>query len=127
MSYTLIDLENPASEFSASVWNWTAATAIIRSFEVLEEYELRELMRNASGIKIEEQAAKLIGERIKKEILPKLQPNKRIYSNLEITDAPDDGTFFEHGNENWKNYSANHNWLESLADFMISTKGFEVY
>lgn len=127
MSYTLIDLDNPSSEFNASVWNWTTAVAIIRSFEVLEEFQLREMMRNASGVKIEEAAAKILGERIRDEVIPKLSPNKRIFSNLEITDKPDDGTFYEHGSDGWRNYSANRNWLESLADFMISTKGFEVF
>lgn len=127
MSYILIDLQNPSSEFSASVWNWSAAVSVIKSLEILEEYELREMMRNASGIKIEEASAKLIGEKMRSEILPRLTPNKRIFSNLQITDSPDDGTFYEHGEESWRNYSASREWLERLADFMISTNGFEVF
>lgn len=127
MSFTLIDLENPASEFTASVWNWTTAVEVIRSLNVVEEFVAREMMRTASGVKVDEEAARAIGEKIKNELLPKLSPNKRIFSNLEITDKPDDGTFYGHGEDGWKNYSANYRWLENLADFCISTKGFQVF
>lgn len=127
MSFTLIDINNPSSEFTASVWTWTTAVAVIKSLNVVDEFVTREMLRTASGIKIEESEAKIIGEKIKGEVLPKMAPNKRIYSNLSITDEADDGTFYRHGSENWKNYSATYSWMENLADFCLSTKGFQVF
>lgn len=127
MSFTIIDLENPASEFTASVWNWTTAVEVIRSLDVVDDFTTREMLRTASGVKVEEEHARAIGEKIKSELLPKLAPNKRIFSNLQITDSPDDGTFYGHGDEYWKNYSASHRWLEGFAEFCISTKGFQVF
>jgi hypothetical protein len=72
-------------------------------------------------------SAHLIGERIRDEILPKLEPNKRIFSDLSITDAPDDGTLYKDEDEQWKNYSANYMWLKDLSDFCLQSKGFQVF
>ena len=62
-----------------------------------------------------------------KEILPKLKPNKRIFADLSITDSPDDGTFHEHGADAWKNYSVGIVWVEDFSDFVLRSKGFQVF
>jgi len=66
-------------------------------------------------------------KKIKEKILPKLAPNKRIFSNLSITDEPDDGTIYKGNDEQWKNYSTKHDWLDEFADFCISSEGFQVF
>lgn len=114
-------------EFRANVWNWKTVLEIVKSFDVISEGKLRQINYNATGASIEEEEARLIGEKIRDEILPRLAPNKRIFSDLSITDAPDDGTLYNDENEKWKNYSATHDWLREFSEFCLKSKGFQVY
>lgn len=127
MSFTLIDNGSENYEFNANVWNWRTALEIIKSFDVLSDGKLRQMEYNATGVKLEKEEAHLIGEKIRDVILPKLEPNKRIYSDLSITDAADDGTLYKDEDEQWKNYSASHDWLKDFSDFCLKSKGFQVF
>lgn len=127
MSFTLMDLGSESFEFNANVWNWKAALEIIRSFDILSESALKQMNYNATGVKVAMDDAHEIGTRIQKEFLPKLAPDKRIFSDLSITDAPDDMTLHRDSDEQWKNYSASHDWLKDFADFCLRSKGFQVF
>ena len=127
MSFTLMDSSSENFEFHANVWNWKTALEIIKSFDFLSESKLRQMTYNATGVKLEKDEAHLIGEKIRDEILPKLEPNKRIFSDLSITDTPDDKTLYRDEDEQWKNYSASHDWLKELSEFCLKSKGFQVY
>ncbi len=127
MSFTLMDSSSENFEFHANVWNWKTALEIIKSFDILSESKVRQMTYNATGVKLEKDEAHLIGEKIRDEILPKLEPNKRIFSDLSITDTPDDKTLYRDEDEQWKNYSASHDWLKELSEFCLKTKGFQVY
>ena len=127
MSFTLLDLSSENFEFKANVWHWRSALEIIKSFDILSDGKVRQMEYNATGVKLEKDEAHLIGERIQAEILPKLEPDKRIFADLSITDAPDDGTLFKDEDEQWKNYSANYEWLKDFSDFCLKSKGFQVY
>ena len=83
MSFTLLDLSSENFEFSANVWNWRTALEIIKSFDILSDGKTRQMEYNATGVKLEIEEAHLIGERIRAEILPKLEPNKRIFADLK--------------------------------------------
>lgn len=127
MSFTLTDLGAESFEFNANVWNWKAALEIIRSLDILSEGTLRQMNYNATGVKVTLDEAHEIGTRIQQELLPRLAPNKRIYADLTITDAPDDMTLYRDGDEQWKNYSATHDWLQELAEFCLKSKGFQIF
>lgn len=127
MSFTLIDMGSENFEFRANVWNWKTALEIIKSFDVLSDGKIRQMEYNATGVKLELSEAHLIGEKIRDEILPRLEPDKRIYSDLSITDAPDDGTLYKDEDEQWKNFSANYAWLKELSEFCLRSKGFQVF
>lgn len=127
MSFTLTDLGSESFEFNANVWNWKAALEVIRSLDVLSEGTIRQMTYNATGVKVSLADAHEIGARIQQEVLPRLAPNKRIYSDLSITDAPDDMTLYRDRDEEWKNYSASHDWLQELAEFCLKSKGFQVF
>lgn len=127
MSFTLLDLGSENFEFNANVWNWRTVLEIIKDFDILSGGTLRQMEYNATGVKLEMQEAHLIGERIRAEILPKLAPNKRIFSDLSITDAPDDGTLYKDSDEQWKNYSASYEWLNDFSEFCLKSKGFQVF
>lgn len=127
MSFTLLDLGAENFEFSANVWNWRTTLEIIKSFDVLSDGKLRQMEYNATGVKIEKEEAHTIGEKIQSEILPKLAPDKRIFSDLTVTDEPDDGTLYKDEDDQWKNYSANHDWLKDFSDFCLKSKGFQVF
>ncbi len=127
MSFTLTDLGSENFEFNANVWNWKAALEVIRSLDILGEGALRQMNYNATGVKISLEDAHEIGSRIQKEFLPKLTPNKRIFADLSITDAPDDMTLHRDGDDQWKNYSANHDWLKEFSDFCLNSKGFQIF
>lgn len=127
MSFTLIDMGSENFEFRANVWNWKTALELIKSFDVLSDGKIRQMEYNATGVKLELDEAHLIGEKIRDEILPKLEPDKRIFSDLSITDAPDDGTLYKDEDEQWKNFSANYVWLKELSEFCLRSKGFQVF
>ena len=127
MSFTLIDLGSENFEFNANVWNWKATLEVIKSLDIVSEGSVRQMTYNATGVKIEMNDAHEIGSRIRDEILPKLAPNKRMFSNLSITDAPDDKTLYRDADEDWKNYSVSHDWLLEFAEFCLKSKGFQVF
>jgi hypothetical protein len=127
MSFTLMDLGSENYEFRANVWNWKPTLEIIKSFDILSEGKIKQMNYNATGVKLEREEAHLIGEKIRDEILPKLQPNKRIFADLSVTDEPDDGTLHRDGDDQWKNYSVNYDWLKEFADFCLKSKGFQVF
>ncbi len=127
MSFTLTDLGSENYEFNANVWNWKAALELIRSLDILSENAVRQMAYNATGVKVSVDDAHLIGTRIRDEILPKLAPNKRLYFDLSITDAPDDMTLYRDDDEQWKNFSVSHDWLKEFVDFCLNSKGFQVF
>ncbi len=127
MSFTLLDSGAEGFEFRANVWNWRTALEIIKSFDILSGGTVRQMEYNATGVKLEKDDAHLIGEKIRDEILPKLEPNKRIFADLSITDAKDDGTLYKDDDEQWKNYSADYDWLKEFSEFCLKSKGFQVF
>ena len=127
MSFTLIDLGSENYEFRANVWNWKTTLEIIKSFDIVDEGKVRQMNYNATGAKISHEDAHDIGEKIRDEILPKLEPDKRIFMDLSITDKPDDGTLYRDEDEQWKNYSADYEWLKEFSEFCLKSKGFQVF
>lgn len=127
MSFTLHDMSAENYEFTANVWNWKAVIEIIKSLDVISEGTVRQMGYNALGVKVEVDDAHLIGEKIRDQILPKLAPNKRMFSDGSITDQPDDGTIYRDEDEQWKNYSVNHDWLKEFSEFCLRSKGFQIF
>lgn len=127
MSFTLTDLGSESFEMNANVWTWKAAVEVVRSLDILGEGTLRQMSYNATGVKVSTDDAHEIGSRIKSEVLPKLAPNKRMFSDLSVTDEPDDKTLHKDDDEQWKNYSVTHDWLEEFADFCLRSKGFQLF
>jgi len=127
MSFTLLDNGAENFEFRANVWNWKTVIEIIKDFDVLSESKIKQMNYNATGVKLNTNEAHLIGDKIRNEILPKLEPNKRIFADLSITDAPDDGTLYRDEDEQWKNYSADYDWLKDFSEFCLKSKGFQVF
>ncbi len=127
MSFTLIDLGSENYEFRANVWNWKTTLEIIKSFDLIDEGKLRQMNYTATGAAVSHEDAQAVGEKIQNEILPKLAPNKRIFMDLSVTDKPDDGTLYRDEDEQWKNYSADYEWLKEFAEFCLKSKGFQVF
>ena len=127
MSFTLLDNGAENFEFRANVWNWKTVLEIIKNFDIISESKIKQMNYNATGVKLEKDEAHEIGERIRDEILPKLEPDKRIFADLSITDKPDDGTLYRDEDEQWKNYSADYDWLKDFSEFCLNSKGFQVF
>lgn len=127
MSFTLIDMGSENFEFSANVWSWKAAVELIRSLDVVSEGAVRQMSYNATGVKIEMDNAHEIGARIRDEVLPKVPESGRMYSNLSVTDTPDDMTLHRDSDEEWKNYSVSHEWLKEFSEFCLKSKGFQIF
>ena len=127
MSYTLMDMGSENFEFRSNVWNWKATLEVIKSLDVVSEGLVREMSSNGTGVKVSSEESQLIGENIRKDILPQLEPNKRIYLNLSISDKPDDGVIYKDKEDEWRNYSADFYYLEEFSDFCTKSKGFQVY
>src|SRR5947209_18179636 len=102
MSFTLVDLSSENFELAANVWTWKPTLEIIKSFDILSNGTVRQMEYNATGVKLTKEQAHEIGEKMRDQILPKLEPNKRIFMDLSITDAPDDGTLYRDEDEQWK-------------------------
>ncbi len=122
-----MDLGAENFEYRASIWNWKTVLEIVKSFDIISEGKLRQMNYNATGVSLDKEEAHAIGEKIRDKILPKLAPNKRIFSDLSITDAPDDGTLYHDDDEKWKNFSASYDWLKEFSEFCLKSKGFQVF
>ncbi|MEK7724347.1 MAG: hypothetical protein AAB336_08380 [Acidobacteriota bacterium] len=127
MSFTLMNLGSENFELSANVWSWKPTLEIIKSFDIVSEGKLRQMEYAATGVKIEAEDAHDIGRKIQERILPKLEPNKRMFMDLSITDAKDDGTIYRDEDEKWKNYSVSYDWLKEFSEFCLMSKGFQVF
>lgn len=127
MSFTLHDMGQESYEFSANVWNWKALLEIIKGMDVLSEGKIRQMGYNAMGVKVDQDDARLIGAKLRDEILPKLEPNKRMFSDGTITEEPDDGTIYKDEDEQWKNYFVTYLWVKDLSDFCLRSKGFQIF
>ncbi|MEQ1644705.1 MAG: hypothetical protein ABL959_14750 [Pyrinomonadaceae bacterium] len=127
MSFTLIDQGSENFELAVNVWNWKAAVEIIRHLDIVDEGAMRQMGYAATGVSISSDDAHEIGTRIRSEILPRVPPGMRMFANLSITDAPDDKTIYRDSDEEWKNYSVTHDWLEEFAEFCLKSKGFQVF
>jgi hypothetical protein len=127
MSFTLHDMGSEGYEFNANVWTWKAALEVIKSLDLLSEGKVRQMAYNAMGVKVDLEDAHLIGEKLRDVILPKLAPNKRIYADGSITDEPDDGTLHKDEDEQWKNYSVDHDWVKEFSEFCLRSKGFQIF
>lgn len=127
MSFTLLDQGSENFELTANVWTWKAALELIKSFDIVSEGAIRQMTYNATGVSVSPEDAHDIGSRIRDELLPKMSPNSRIFTDLSITDAPDDKTIHRDEDEQWKNYSASRDWLKDFSDFCLRSKGFRVF
>ena len=127
MSFTLHDMSSENFEFTANVWNWKAALEVIKGLDILSEGKVRQMAYNAMGVKVDLEDAHLIGKKIKEKLLPKLEPNKRIFADGSTTDEPDDMTLFKDNDEQWKNFSVSHDWLKEFSDFCLRSKGFQIF
>ena len=127
MSFTLHDMGSENFQFAAYVWNWKAALEVIKNLDIISDGKVRQMSYNAMGVKVDLDEAHLIGEKIRGNILPQLEPNKRIYADGTITDEPDDMTLFKDDDEQWKNYSVSYDWLKDFSDFCLRSKGFQIF
>ena len=127
MSYTLHDLGAENYEFNANVWSWKATLEVIKSLDIVSEGTVRQMSYNATGVKVSVDDAHAIGEKIRDVILPKLEPNKRIFADLSITEAPDDMQLHREDVDQWKNYSVDYESLKEFSEFCLKSKGFQVF
>jgi hypothetical protein len=127
MSFKLLDMSSEGFEFNSNVWHWKAALEIVKSLDIISDAKVRQMSYNATGVKIDIKEAREIGEAVRERILPKLEPDKRIFSDLTVTDKPDDMTLFKDEDEQWKNYSVSYEWLKEFSDFCLRSKGFQVF
>jgi hypothetical protein len=127
MSFKLLDMGSEGFEFDSNVWHWKAALEIVKSLDLISEAKLRQMGVNATGVRVDQKDAHLIGEAVRDKILPQVEPNKRMYADLSVTDKPDDGTLFKDEDEQWKNYSVSYEWLKDFSDFCLRSKGFQVF
>ena len=127
MSFTLHDLGAENYEFHAIVWTWKATLEVIKSLDIVSEGTVRQMSYNATGAKISEDDAHAVGEKLRDVILPKLEPNKRMFADLSITDAPDDMQLHRDDEDQWKNYSVSYESLKEFAEFCLKSKGFQVF
>ena len=127
MSFTLHDVGSENFEFNANVWNWKAILEVIKGMDVLSEGKVRQMGYNAMGVKIDIDDAHLIGSKLRDNVLPKLEPNKRMFADGTVTDSPDDGTIYKDEDEQWKNYSVSHDWVKDFSEFCLRSKGFQIF
>jgi hypothetical protein len=127
MSFTLHDLGTEGFEFNANVWNWKAALDVIKGLDIIPENKLRQMGYNAMGVKVDIEDARLIGQKLRDEILPKLEPDKRMFADGTVTAEPDDGTIYRDEDDQWRNYSISHDWVKDFSEFCIRSKGFQIF
>jgi hypothetical protein len=127
MSFTLHDMGSENFEFNANVWNWKAALEAIKRLDIVSENKVRQMGYNAMGVKVDPEDAHLIGQKFRDEILPQLEPNKRMFADGTVTDEPDDGTIYRDDDDQWRNYSIDRDWVKDFSEFCLQSKGFQIF
>jgi hypothetical protein len=127
MSFTLHDMGSENFEFNANVWNWKAALEAIKRLDIVSENKVRQMGYNAMGVKVDPEDAHLIGQKFRDEILPQLEPNKRMFADGTVTDEPDDGTIYRDDDDQWRNYSIDSDWVKDFSEFCLQSKGFQIF
>lgn len=127
MSFTLHDMSSENFEFNANVWNWKAILEVIKDMDILSEGKVRQMGYNAMGVKVDIDDAHFIGSKLQSDILPKLEPKKRMFADGTVTDEPDDGTIYKDDDEQWRNYSVSYEWVKDFSDFCLRSKGFQIF
>ena len=128
MSFTFIDSGSANNEIRTNVWNWKPTLEIIRDLDVIGEQAVRQMQYNATGFKVSQDEAELLGNAIRSKYLAKMTPKHRVRMDLSITDEPDDGTLYRgDDSQAWKNYGAQYDWLEEFSKFCLECKGFQIY
>lgn len=123
----MIDRGSENFVLTASVWSWKAALEVIKDLDIIGEGAVRQMTYNATGVKVSIEDAHEIGSRIRDEVLPKVPAGSRMFADMTVTDAPDEGTLYRDGDEQWKNYSVTHEWLTEFSEFCLRSKGFQVF
>ena len=127
MSFKLLDMSSEGFEFNSNVWHWKAALEIVKSLDIISDAKVRQMSYNATGVKVDQKEAYLIGENVRDKVLPRIEPDKRMFADGTVTDKPDDMTLFKDEDEQWKNYSVSYEWLKEFSDFCLRSKGFQVF
>ena len=124
MGIWISNLENRQEDLSCNWWHWRTTVEIIRKSNVLGDDFDYETLSNGIG-EISNEKVKEIIHYLETEIIPGINEQERILINLEKTSEPDDFKIYT-GNETYKNYSTDLNWLKIFVEFLKTTNGIYI-
>src|SRR5262249_11854375 len=125
MGFSLTDLGDEKNVVFVNFWNWRPTVELIRSFSLIDDERLETMGIQCVSTKITEQEARLSGQTLRDEVLPKLRTGEPLRLDLSVTAEPDDGKM-HYGVEAYRNYSATVDWLQHFSSFCLACRGFEV-
>ncbi len=123
MSFHLTDLTDERHHLKVNAWHWRPTLELIASFELIDDERLEGMSFNGSTTVTQEEA-KGVGRRLERDVLPRLEL-ERLNTDFGTT-GTDDATFYRAPETMHKNYGVTYEWLQTFADFCLTSKGFEV-
>lgn len=124
MGIDLFDKDSHEICFSINFWHWRAIVEIVRREAILPEETVDGLHSPFCGNGFTAEECRLVGDHLKKYVIPGLSDEERILLDGTRTDEPDDFVFHKVDME--KNYSTNKAVLLRFIQCLEDCQGFEV-
>jgi hypothetical protein len=102
--------------YRMNAWNWGVLHHIVARMNMYPD-ELWAPMRYSGGGDFDAAQIAELADFLEQTLLPRIPPDHRMFFDLSVTDAPDDGTLYR-GDEIEKNYSLRNDVLVELIAFL---------
>jgi hypothetical protein len=105
---------------SVNAWNWDVLHFTVTCAKVpLFDKETIDALR-FGGIDVTDRHVRILRDFLQQDVLPRLKPGQRMFTDLSVTDEPDDGTFYR--DDLAKNYSLHYEVLVEVIEFLSNSK-----
>lgn len=125
---TFILVPNEGEDLQINAWNWRPTLELLYAAGVITEDDHLRMGGHGLGGEVDEAKALLIAEVVTRK-LRSLNPGERMLADLSVTKEPKQPVVFTPKGEDIDSnelYSTTYEWLETLAKFCRSSRGFAV-
>jgi hypothetical protein len=111
-----------ARDLKVNAWNWGVLHHVVERHGLFPA-EVWEIARYNAGAELDASQAVALADFLERDVLPRIPAGSRMFFTGDVTDVPDDGTFYRKEDELWRNYSLTHEVLASVIAFLRAAVG----
>ena len=126
MTVGLLDNETEEFFFDVNFWHYRTLVETIRALAVLSDDCIDRLHEPFTGAGLTKDESRMVAEKLRSRVLPRLQEDDRLLLDGSTTKATDDGAFHRSEDDCTKNYSTNRQVLVEFIQALEACNGFTV-